>query len=69
MYKQIIRSILFKFDPEAVHYFTFGVLKLIFKIPFSTRIARAFFQINHPKLERELFGLKFNNPVGLGSGL
>jgi len=68
MYKQIIRSILFKFDPEAVHYFTFGVLKLIFKIPFSARIARVFFQINHPKLERELFGLKFNNPVGLAAG-
>lgn len=68
MYKQIIRSILFKFDPEAVHYFTFGVLKLIFKIPFSTLIARAFFQINHPKLERELFGIKFNNPVGLAAG-
>ena len=68
MYKQIIRSILFKFDPEAVHYFTFGVLKLIFKIPFSKRIVRAIFQINHPKLERELFGLKFNNPVGLAAG-
>ena len=68
MYKQIIRFILFKFDPEAVHYFTFGVLKLIFKIPFCTRIARAFFQINHPKLERELFGIKFNNPVGLAAG-
>jgi dihydroorotate dehydrogenase len=27
-----------------------------------------FFQINHPKLERELFGLKFNNPVGLAAG-
>lgn len=68
MYKQIIRSILFKFDPEAVHYFTFGVLKLIFKIPFSKRIVRAIFQINHPKLERELFGLKFKNPVGLAAG-
>jgi dihydroorotate dehydrogenase len=68
MYKQIIRSFLFKFDPEAVHYFTFGVLRLIFKIPFSSRIARAFFQINHPKLKRELFGLKFKNPVGLAAG-
>ena len=68
MYKQIIRSILFKFDPEAVHYFTFGVLKLIFKIPFSKRIVRAIFQVNHPKLKRELFGLKFNNPVGLAAG-
>ena len=68
MYKHIIRSFLFKFDPESVHYFTFGVLRLIFKIPFSTRIARAFFQINHPKLKRELFGLKFKNPVGLAAG-
>ena len=68
MYKQIIRSFLFKFDPESVHYFTFGVLRLIFKIPFSTRIARAFFQINHPKLKRELFGVKFKNPVGLAAG-
>ena len=68
MYKQIIRSILFKFDPEAVHYFTFGVLKLIFKIPFSKRIVCAIFQVNHPKLKRELFGLKFNNPVGLAAG-
>ena len=68
MYKQIIRSFLFKFDPEAVHYFTFRVLRLIFKIPFCTQIARAFFQINHPKLKRELFGLKFKNPVGLAAG-
>jgi dihydroorotate dehydrogenase len=68
MYKQIIRSILFKFDPEAVHYFTFRVLKLFFKIPFSKRIVCAIFQVNHPKLKRELFGLKFNNPVGLAAG-
>ena len=27
MYKRIIRPLLFKFDPEEVHYFTFAVLK------------------------------------------
>lgn len=64
MYKSIIRPILFKFNPEKVHYFTFSVLK---KIPFLTKI---FLQkpIEDPRLEREVFGLKFKNPVGLAAG-
>ena len=68
MYKSIIRSLLFKFDPEAVHYFTFDLIKIFFKIPFSARLVRSLFHVNHPNLERELFGLKFKNPVGLAAG-
>ena len=68
MYKSIIRSFLFKFDPEAVHYFTFDLIKIFFKIPFSARLVRSLFHVNHPNLERELFGLKFKNPVGLAAG-
>ena len=68
MYKYIIRSLLFKFDPESVHYFTFNVLKLAFKVPFFSNITRFFFQIKDPRLERRLFGLKFDNPVGLAAG-
>ena len=68
MYKCIIRKILFKFDPEAVHYFTFDAIKLIFKIPFVPALIKSLFQINHPKLERNLFGLRFKNPVGLAAG-
>nr|AOE06916.1 dihydroorotate dehydrogenase [uncultured bacterium] len=68
MYKSIIRSFLFKFDPEAVHYFTFDLIKIFFKIPFSARLIRSLFHVNHPNLERELFGLKFKNPVGLAAG-
>ena len=26
------------------------------------------YQVNHPKLERELFGIKFKNPIGLAAG-
>ena len=29
---------------------------------------RSLYQIKHPALERELFGLKFSNPVGLAAG-
>ena len=68
MYKSIIRSILFKFDPESVHYFTFNFLKLIFKIPLVKQITKKLYSIKNPSLERNLFGLKFSNPVGLAAG-
>ena len=68
MYKSIIRKILFKFDPEAVHYFTFDLIKIVSKIPFISVLIRSIFQVNHPCLERELFGLRFRNPVGLAAG-
>ncbi|MFT4683598.1 MAG: dihydroorotate dehydrogenase [Urechidicola sp.] len=68
MYKLIIRPILFLFDPEKVHYFTFSFLKFIFKIPFVAYITLKTFSLENPKLERNLFGLKFKNPVGLGAG-
>ena len=68
MYKSIIRPILFKFDPEVVHYFTFDAIKLLCKIPGIPFLIRRLFQVNHPGLERELFGLRFKNPVGLAAG-
>ncbi len=68
MYKLIIRPILFLFDPEKVHYFTFSLLKFVFKIPFIGSITRNNFSVNNPKLERKLFGLTFKNPVGLAAG-
>ncbi len=68
MYKSVIRSLLFKFDPEAVHYFTFNIIKLYSKIPFVSSLIRSAFQVKNPVLKRELFGLKFDNPVGLAAG-
>lgn len=68
MYKAVIRPLLFKFDPEKVHYFTFRSLRLIFRIPGISSFVKQNYQINDPKLEREVFGLKFKNPVGLAAG-
>ena len=64
MYKSFIRPILFNFDPEEVHYFTFSLLK---KFPFLTKIFLPK-PIEDQRLEREVFGLKFKNPVGLAAG-
>ena len=68
MYKFLIRPIFFAFDPEWVHYFTLNLLKLIFKIPFTKTIIRFFYQNSAQNIEKELFGIKFKNPVGLAAG-
>lgn len=67
MYKLLIRPLLFLFDPEKVHYFSFSLIRILNKIGFGGMF-RSQFQINNPKLERELFGIKFPNPVGLAAG-
>lgn len=68
MYKAIIRPILFCFDPEKVHYFTFSLIRTISKIPGFKGLFRRMYLVEDEKLERELFGLKFKNPVGLAAG-
>lgn len=68
MYKLIIRPILFLFDPEKVHHFTFAILKIVFKIPLIAWLTRKIYQVKDKKLERNLFGLTFKNPVGLAAG-
>jgi dihydroorotate dehydrogenase len=68
MYKHIIRPILFVFDPEKVHHFTFAILKIVFKIPFAASLTRKIYRVEDKKLERNLFGLTFKNPVGLAAG-
>ncbi|MFD0796954.1 quinone-dependent dihydroorotate dehydrogenase [Maribacter chungangensis] len=67
MYKVLIRPILFLFDPEKVHYFSFSMIKFFSKIGFSG-LFRSLYVVADAKLERELFGLKFKNPVGLAAG-
>ena len=68
MYKLFIRPILFWFDPEKVHYFTFSFLRIVNKIPLIPNLIRSLFLIQDQRLERELFGLTFKNPVGLAAG-
>ncbi|WP_445452002.1 quinone-dependent dihydroorotate dehydrogenase [Flavobacterium sp. 25HG05S-40] len=68
MYKLLIRPILFWFDPEEVHYFSFSFIKFISKIPFVSNILKSIYEVKDSRLEREVFGLKFKNPVGLAAG-
>ena len=67
MYK-LLRSILFRFNTESVHHFSMGCLSVVCKISFLREILSSQFSYQHPSLEKEVFGLKFSNPVGLGAG-
>lgn len=68
MYKSIIRPILFKFSPETMHHSTIRLMKMVRYIPFARQIMRGIYTIKDESLEREAFGLKFRNPVGLAAG-
>lgn len=68
MYKSLIRPLLFKVDPEKVHHFTFKVLKTWMGLPGAAALMRKKFQVPDSQLEREVFGIRFPNPVGLAAG-
>lgn len=68
MYKSLIRPLLFKMDPEKVHHFTFDSLQKLFKVPGMSSFVKSKFEVKDALLEREVFGLKFKNPVGLAAG-
>jgi len=67
MYK-ILRSLLFLFDPEKVHYFTAKLIRVTLSVPGMKSIWNKMYTVKSPKLEREVFGIKFPNPVGLAAG-
>mgnify|MGYP001161217495 FL=1 len=68
MYRYLIKPLLFALDPESIHHFVFYLIKLVNKIPGASWLIRFFYQVNNPKLERVVFGIKFKNPIGLAAG-
>lgn len=68
MYKSLIRPLLFKVDAEKVHHFVFDLLSFQKKIPGSQGILKSLFCLEDKNLEKEVFGIKFKNPVGLAAG-
>jgi dihydroorotate dehydrogenase len=68
MYKLLLRPILFWFDPEEVHHFTFSAIRFLSKIPGFNAIVKSLYGVEDTRLEREVFGLQFKNPIGLAAG-
>ena len=65
MYK-ILRTILFWFDPEEVHYFSMNALRLLCRFPFMKSLVSAIYK---PKSNSyTALNMQFANRVGLGAG-
>lgn len=65
MYK-LIRSILFLFDAEKVHHFSFAFISFIHKIPGIKAAIKSIF--TQTDVEVKLWDLTFKNNVGLAAG-
>ena len=67
MYR-LLRSLLFCFDPEKVHYFSMNVLRLVCRVSFLKKLFFPGCVIARAGLERTVTGIRFGNPVGLAAG-
>ncbi len=68
MYKYLIRPILFRIYPETVHHLVVMAIKAAFWVPGIAYLAGKLCNVSHSKLKRTVFGLEFDNPVGLAAG-
>ena len=68
MYKKVIRPLLFELSPELIHRIVVVMLRVVHYVPGARQLLRTCFTVRHPSLEREVFGIKFPNPVGIAAG-
>lgn len=68
MFKYIFKPLLFSMSPEMAHNLIVRLLKIGSCVPGFGAILKSIFAVKHPCLEREVFGIKFKNPVGLAAG-
>ena len=66
LYKFLIRPILFLIDPERVHHISFKGMRFLSSLGLISLVRPS--RLKDPKLQTEVFGIKFPNPVGLAAG-
>jgi len=65
---KLIRSVLFLFDPEKIHYFTAWLIRATLAIPGMKTLWTKRFRLEDSRLKTKVFGIEFDNPVGLAAG-
>ena len=68
MYKLLLRPLFFLFEPEKAHHLVTGLFKFMMRIPGKKWAFESVYKLDDKRLEREVFGLRFPNPVGLAAG-
>lgn len=64
----LLRRLLFCFPTESVHYFSMNMMKMGCSLGSIRKTISAQYTPSNKALEKELFGLRFKNPVGLAAG-
>ncbi|WP_064975539.1 quinone-dependent dihydroorotate dehydrogenase [Alistipes provencensis] len=68
MYRRIIKPLLFSLNIERAHHVVLLMLRIFGLIPGGRWLLRKCYAVEHPALEREVFGMRFANPVGIAAG-
>ena len=68
MYRKIIKPLLFSLSIERAHRAVILLLRVIGLIPGGRWLLHKCYAVEHPALEREVFGIRFANPVGVAAG-
>ncbi|MFR9602520.1 MAG: quinone-dependent dihydroorotate dehydrogenase [Rikenellaceae bacterium] len=68
MYIKFIKPLLFKLNIEQALNIIVWSLRIIGHIPGAKKLLRMNYQVESRSLEREVFGVKFRNPMGLAPG-
>jgi len=68
MYKLLLRPLFFLLPPEKAHHVVVGLFKALMLMPGMGGIIASIMAVKDRRLEREVFGLRFPNPVGLAAG-
>jgi len=68
LYRFLLKPLLFALSPERAHGLTLFFFEAALRIPLLSAWLCRSFRLEDPRLEKEVFGLRFPNPVGLAAG-
>lgn len=68
VYRNFLKKVFFKFDPEDVHDLMLSAGYFLGRYRITRFLTRFFFDFQHQSLSQEILGLKFRSPVGLSAG-
>lgn len=68
MYKTLARPLLFRLNSDAAHELAINTAASVSKNKWLLKLAGALYSYEHASLKQKIFGLTFNNPVGLAAG-
>jgi dihydroorotate dehydrogenase len=69
LYTRVIRPILFIFPAESVRNFLLALLRIVGGTLLGEWLLGKLYSFRHPSLEKEVFGVRFRNPIGAAAGL